>query len=561
MLYRNVYIWVIVLMGLGGTWTSLMAQERAWPKATIAIEAMPDQKRQKKLEKALSLAEDSLRAVFLLNQESQWWREKGYLENEFHWQEPHSKALDLRFQAGPLYLLDSLRLENVYPDYLLKTDFKRLIKPGSPLAWEPLEIQLKEILLLYQNEGYPFASFRREQLEYLKKGPDSLLVRLRYYLEPGEQVIIDSLHIEGKPREKAAFLYNLIQLQPGDIFNQSLLDEIPRILNNSIYYQKVSTPEVVFTSPRQAEVKVKLEKKQASKLDVLLGILPPINNDQRIRFSGSVDVALVSPFRLGEQLALTFNNFPGTSQQLGARVGVPYLFRTPISLESDFSLFRQEEDFQNLSFFLGGTYTFSPGLVAKLYLRNRNTRLLRESLVDTTAQNLAQLDGRKRMIGLGLEYEKLDYRLNPSRGWHAQFEVSLGQRQILENGVIKLTRPDFYEGLRLTQFTQEISLKLAWYYSFFPRQVLHLANQSYWLGLENYFRNDQIQVGGSRSIRGFNENQYFTDAYTFFTLEYRFQLERDSYLFVFGDYAYVRDRALGILRHPYGTGIGMNYGT
>ena len=88
-----------------------------------------------------------------------------------------------------------------------------------------------------------------------------------------------------------------------------------------------------------------------------------------------------------------------------------------------------------------------------------------------------------------------------------------------------------------------------------------MANHSYWLGLNNYFRNDQLQVGGSRSIRGFNELEFFTDFYTFFTAEYRLQLERDSYIFLFGDYAYMEDHFSQSITRPVGVGLGMNYGT
>ena len=38
-------------------------------------------------------------------------------------------------------------------------------------------------------------------------------------------------------------------------------------------------------------------------------------------------------------------------------------------------------------------------------------------------------------------------------------------------------------------------LEVRGYLPLAPRRVLHLANQSYWLGLNEYLRNDQQQVG------------------------------------------------------------------
>lgn len=132
---------------------------------------------------------------------------------------------------------------------------------------------------------------------------------------------------------------------------------------------------------------------------------------------------------------------------------------------------------------------------------------------------------------------------------------------IRENILLIRRNPEIYTGIDLRQPSREINFRVKWYYSFFPRNVLHLANHTYWLGMENYLRNDQLQVGGSRSIRGFNENQFFTDFYSFFTAEYRFQLERDSYMFIFGDYAYMENHEAGWVLHPAGFGLGMNYGT
>ncbi|TAE48015.1 MAG: hypothetical protein EAZ89_16365 [Bacteroidetes bacterium] len=219
-------------------------------------------------------------------------------------------------------------------------------------------------------------------------------------------------------------------------------------------------------------------------------------------------------------------------------------------------MLKQEEDFLNISYQGSGLYAFSPFLSARFYYRSRGTRLLGQGVSDSLL--LRQLDGLRRTAGVGFEYENLDYRNNPSRGWTGKLDLGIGQRTIRRNVLL----PDrVYEGLDLRQPVREILLELKWYHQLFERQILHLANRSAWLGMEQYYRNDQWQLGGARSIRGFNENQLFADFYTFFTAEYRFQLERDSYLFAFFDYAWLDDRNLNQQQRPAGLGLGMNYGT
>ncbi|MCB0837887.1 MAG: BamA/TamA family outer membrane protein, partial [Bacteroidetes bacterium] len=189
------------------------------------------------------------------------------------------------------------------------------------------------------------------------------------------------------------------------------------------------------------------------------------------------------------------------------------------------------------------------------------SRLLDSAFRDTSTMNFSQLDGNRRLFGLGLVYENLDYKLNPGKGWSAFVDVGVGRRMIRENFLLKNAFPEVYQDLNLRQPVNEINMEVNWYKTLFPRNVIHLANRTYWLGMENYLRNDQLQVGGSRSIRGFNENEFFTDFYSFFTAEYRFQLERDSYLFLFGDYAYLENNETGTIDYPMGVGFGMNYGT
>ncbi|MEM6800374.1 MAG: hypothetical protein AAF696_03165, partial [Bacteroidota bacterium] len=134
-------------------------------------------------------------------------------------------------------------------------------------------------------------------------------------------------------------------------------------------------------------------------------------------------------------------------------------------------------------------------------------------------------------------------------------------RTIRENVQIASSRPEVYENIDRESPSREIEFMLKWYRRLSGRHILHIANHTYWLDLDNILRNDQLQVGGARSIRGFNENQFFTDFFSFFSLEYRLQLERNSYVFLFGDYAYLENNEGNTIIRPRSTGIGMNYGT
>ena len=54
------------------------------------------------------------------------------------------------------------------------------------------------------------------------------------------------------------------------------------------------------------------------------------------------------------------------------------------------------------------------------------------------------------------------------------------------------------------------------------------------------FINDLFRLGGLNSLRGFNENQFYTSAYAVATAEFRQFIGADSYVFLFADQAYLR---------------------
>lgn len=556
---RPLLPFLILINLLSGT---LSAQSlEVWNIQDIRLSGIQNPGLHKKLRKDLFQAKDSADLLRILDPWNLEMQHKGYPEFGLNTFRYDTNTLDIHIHQGPRYLYDEIRLEGLNTIFREKVGIDRLVEKSAPVHWQNLEEKLISCMNLYQNEGYPFATFKGLAVDYELQGTDTMLTRIQYDFEPGPLIRIDSIRIKGNIRENPGFIYSLIRIAPGTPFNQELISDIPRILNNSIYYQNATTPKITFTPFETARLDLSVQKSQAGRFDVLLGLLPPNANDQKLQFTGTMDIQLVSPFRQGELISFKYNKLTTTSQQIEAGLMYPYIFRTPLKIEASLDLFKQEEDFLNLDFRGAALYEFSPFLSAKFYLNTRNSRLLDAAIADTSSLSPVQLDGSREMLGLGLIYENLDYRYNPGKGLQASLDIGLGRRIIRENILLTRRNPEIYDEVDLRQPTQEVNFRIKWYHSLRPRHVIHLANHTYWLGMENYLRNDQLQVGGSRSIRGFNENQFFTDVYTFFTAEYRFQLERDSYMFVFGDYAYLENHERRIARHPAGFGLGMNYGT
>ena len=76
------------------------------------------------------------------------------------------------------------------------------------------------------------------------------------------------------------------------------------------------------------------------------------------------------------------------------------------------------------------------------------------------------------------------------------------------------------------------------------------------------FANERFRIGGNQLLRGFTEQNFFTDRYLVNTLEYRFTLQGNSVLFAFSDIAILQlDKTVGNFNYPWGIGAGINFET
>lgn len=520
----------------------------------------PD-KLEKLVHKAFRRARDSVAFAEARSAVAERLATEGYAEFNLDTFSIRGKTLHLDFYMGQRYFYDTIAIEGINEVYYFKAGFPKIARQHAPLDWRDFRRRMAWCLNAYQNQGYPFARFDSLDLGWRKHG-DSLLATIRYSFEPGKLVRIDSVVVEGDVRENDAFIRSVTGLYPGDAFNQERISNAPKMLNNSIYFKNTRQPEVIFPDEEKAKVKLKLASRKAGKFDLLVGILPPRDETARLEFTGLADFQLVSPiFRAGEILNFRFDKLVGSSQKMHLQYTHPYLFGSPMKVHGEFDLLKQDTSFLTRYFKFATFYSFTPALALKVYYKNKTSTLISTSRFENDSINRPPvLDGRDQTYGLGFEFENLDYRFNPRRGFRIRADFGLGRKRIIDNPKL---HDDLYEGLETNLPKKEADFRVEWYRSYSKRLVLKLGNHTYWLDQKQYFDNDLLQVGGSRSIRGFDENQFFTNFYSLFTLENRFILEQNSYLFVFTDYAYLENQVSNVDRflRPWGLGIGLTYET
>lgn len=529
-----------------------------WPPESIHFHIEKTDSELPQLETQLLKAADSTSSLQLLSSWIAIKHKEGYREASLDSVVRKQDTWHIYLYQGSYYQWGTLEVEGMSTSYLRKAGLDLAEKKQTAFDQQALLQGLENSLQLFENQGYPFVQLNQKSIAYKPLGKDSLAVDIKYSLSPGQLIKVDSIHFEGNPKEEAAFLYALMRIRPGDLYNQSLIDDIPRMLNNSIYYQQVRPPLVTFDGYEKSQIRVKLKRRRAGKFDVLLGLQPPTNpnSDQRLQVTGLADIMLVSALGWGEVLQLKYNQLSATRRILDLSYKHPYVFGTPFGLEGSFFFQVQDSSFLSRKFSAKASYPIQSYLQAYVSYKNQRSDLLDARPYADAITPPPIINGRYNAYGLGLAYEKLDYRLNPRKGTTANFFAGIGQRI---SPVDNRLQPEIFEQLPPRQTATELETAFHLFIPTLRKQTLHLANHTYWLGQAQYFRNDQVQIGGGRSIRGFNENQFFTDFYSFFSLEYRLLLDRNSHIFAFGDAAYLRDMLSesDIVQYPIGLGMGM----
>jgi outer membrane protein assembly factor BamA len=237
----------------------------------------------------------------------------------------------------------------------------------------------------------------------------------------------------------------------------------------------------------------------------------------------------------------------------------PFLFDVPFGVDAELTLFKKDTIF--LEFFrqIGFRYYLQGNSSIRTFAGVRSSNLISTVGYELISTLPTFADVRTVQYGLGTTLERVDYRLNPRRGYIVDVSLAAGLRTVTKNAKIN---PEVYDSIDLntTQYRTELVTDL-----FLPigaRGVINLNAMAGLLESPSLFRNELFRLGGLRTIRGFDEQSILASRYIAGRFESRFVLDQNSYLLAFYNHAFIEDRSAGFLADdPYGMGAGLTFDT
>lgn len=432
--------------------------------------------------------------------------------------------------------------------YAIEPDTKKLlrklgIQPRLVISSKatPFEIGrlLQQVLATLENNGYPFARVGLRDMEIIGNEVHTTL-----YVERNAEVRWVKVNIIGeKVSISPRFIANYLHIEAGKPFSQEDVNLIPLRMKQITYLSEKKPAELLFTQ-EGAELYLYLESKPVSLFNGTVGLQQnPVT--QTYQVTGDLRLKLQNVLRRGELFDLNWRSIQPGSPQLKLLLSYPYLFNTPFGIDGQFQLFKRDSTFLELKSTAGISYFLGSGNTLKAFYRNANS-----SLLGSTPSAGGYATVKSNQYGLALTHQAIDYLPNPRKGFIWQVEGSVGQRS--------MTKDTLTKSLLLTG-----RVHLETYIPFGKRNVVKLASVSEVYHADSVQQNELMRFGGNLSQRGFLEDELLSTTRTTATLEYRFLLDRNSYLFAFVDQSwYERNTSTSYLNdHPLGFGAGLCFGT
>lgn len=457
--------------------------------------------------------------------------------------------------VGRQLVFKSILPGNVPEEILRRSGFRQRTFDGRPFSGERLVAIKRRVVRYYEDHGHPFAEVRLTDMEIVNDSVTATLL-----LEKNREFRIDSIVVKGKSKIRENYLRNYLGIRRKERYNESKVSEISTRLREIPFVTETEKPQVIFNEDN-ATVYVFLDRKRASQFDGILGILPDNANPGEVLITGEIKLKLLSALNRGELIDIQWRKMQARTQNLNIHLTYPFLFNTPFGLDGIFELYKRDSLFLNLRGRIGVQYHLVGNDNITVFADIRSTDVLaRSTLQGSQTLNPDNVDSRTQLYGFGYRMQRLDYRLNPRKGFDIYAEASAGNRRILFDSDVSEAR---YAGLSENSFQLNATLNANWFIPIPNRSTVLIGVKSGMMRNASLFESEMFRIGGLKSLRGFDEESIYTDLYAIGTIEYRFLLNMDSYIFIFADGAYYENRAINrrITDRPIGFGLGISFAT
>ncbi len=390
--------------------------------------------------------------------------------------------------------------------------------------------------------GYPLA---KVQLENIKRKKNKLIADLAIQLNTQRKINKIVLKFKEEEKKQKYFPSNyLTQINKKfnkKLFNQNTLREVKTEFEKYSFAKQTKQPELLF-SKDSTVIYVYIEKRKSNSFDGYVGI----GNDEekKTTLNGYLDIQLTNLLNGGEDFYMYWKSDGNNQKTFRTGLTLNYLFKTPLGLNAQLNIFKQDSTFQN-----------SKTILDINYLVDYKTKVYAgiESTVSSDIQNINNntiSDFKNQFITIGVNHQKN----SPNTPFFPEktkidFRFGLGKREV-QNTITNTSNQKQYF----------INLNLSHNFIINTKNSINVRSQNSYLKSNNYLTNELFRFGGLYSIRGFAENSLQANYLTSLLTEYRHQLNQSLYIHSILDYAIYKNESDSTILKKVNNITGLGFG-
>ncbi|SMO40480.1 Outer membrane translocation and assembly module TamA [Gracilimonas mengyeensis] len=423
-------------------------------------------------------------------------------------------------------------------------DSLQVIYPDEPYSDAYLEEIIQQKINDLVSQGYAFAKSTITHFN-IKEAECELTVAIAF--ETGKRAVVSDIYFTGAQSNSRDYLRKISRFRPGQPITPLYLRLLRTNLMASELFRNVGEGQVLLRNGEPVLV-FEVQERSLNQFDGLLGYVPDASGNGQI--VGDVELSLWNVLAQGNGLNFRYQRLRPETSELDLGASQDWIGNIPIGVSAGFQLYQNDTTYQSREFVLDGYYRVSP------VFRLTGGISFQATTSGSNVPLVVEPDGQKRIARLGFEYSSLDNPDVPTTG--NRFVVSLG-----------IANKDLQED-STGSFTQNMLSAEAYnYFSIFENSVIATSLHGFFLEADKVTINDLMRFGGANSLRGYAEDQFRAGTMLWGDVEYRFLMNRSSYLFAFcAAGGYERPRLLTeetsdfeTTDYLYSTGFGLSYQT
>ncbi len=494
-------------------------------------------------------------------------RSQGYLSASIDSFTPFEDTVTVNFFLGRKYEWASLRWTETTENWLTEIGKSSTLFQNVPINPKELTKTTDKLLTYGENHGYPFAKVYIDSLMNIgETGFSGILA-----VEANRLFRYDTITVEGDAKISTAFLGQYLNIIPGELYQEKAVRNIKQKLQKLPFVQITDNPKVFFVDD-EVRIIVSIKHRNTDQIDGIVGFAPNANSEAGLLVTGEVNIDLKNLFKRGIGYDVHWKSFAARSQQLQMNAQLPYLLKSPIGIDGNFDYVKFDTNFFTLNTRLGVRYLFEGTDYIKFYVQNHQSALI---FADTNNIRVSRQipnsnPTRTTSYGMKVQRQTLDNPFNPRKGISFSLDGNLGSRNVLKD--IRIEQVLFrnmnnetysvYDSTNLKSIQAEVLYNVELFLPVGKKSTVVGLISGQHLITETVFLNDLYRFGGTKSLRGFNEESLLSNSYTIVGLEYRYLLGGNAFFQLFANAAYLEDKSnmqQGLITDtPFGFGAGVH---